>query len=92
MSAFTQEEIEQRLAILKQNLFALQDASLKQALTADITTYSLDTGQSKVSTTYTSPESLQKAIMLVERQINEWSAKLNGSITVLRDVSSVRIR
>ena len=92
MSAFTQEEIEQRLAILKQNLFALQDASLKQALTADITTYSLDTGQSKVSTTYTSPESLQKAIMLVERQINELSAKLNGSITVLRDVSSVRIR
>ena len=92
MSAFTQEEIEQRLAILKQNLFALQDASLKQSLTADITMYSLDTGQSKVSTTYTSPESLQKAIMLVERQINEWSAKLNGSITVLRDVSSVRIR
>lgn len=67
---------------------AIIDAMLTQALNIveneGTASYSLDDGQVKISTQYTSMEQVEQGIRSLERLRNMYLNRLNGNITILR--------
>lgn len=71
-----------RLARIDAVLLSLEAAAARAALGAEFEMYSLDTGQSKVATTYRSLSEIEKAITGFEAIRNRVLAKLNKSRVV----------
>lgn len=67
-------------------------AATKGTAKAHIEEYSLDTGQSRVKTTYRDPESIMAAISIFERQKNYYINQLNGRGMRLVDGKNFRKR
>lgn len=57
---------------------------------SDISSYSLNDGQTTISTAYTTPELIQNAINGFERMRERYLNKLNGRGMILRDVRGLQ--
>lgn len=78
-------EAKEKIARYKAILVALEDAALKAASNIDITEYTLDDGQSKISTVYRDPVQIERAINLFTKQLVRWENKLFGRSVKLVD-------
>lgn len=70
----------------------LEDQLIKSALNSSVSEYSLDDGQTKISTVYRSTEEVEKAIMSMIRLKNYYENKLNGRMVRLVDSKNIRRR
>lgn len=57
---------------------------------SDISSYSLNDGQTTISTQYTTPELIQNAIAGFEKMRERYVNKLNGHGMILRDVRGLQ--
>jgi hypothetical protein len=71
---------------------ALETSALKAAENEDVLSYSLDDGQTKISSNYRSTESVLKSIEAFLRLRNMYINQLNGRVVRLVDGQSLRNR
>lgn len=71
---------------------ALEAQLIKAAANENIAEYSLDDGQTKISTVYRSVESIEKAIFSMIRLKNYYANKLNGRVVTLVDSKNIKRR
>jgi len=74
-----------RLARIEAIITALETTALRAAATGDLTEYSLDDGQTKIRTVYSTVESIIKAIKGFEQLKQMYAQRLTGRITRLVD-------
>jgi ribosomal protein S4E len=83
--ADTPTELEARIVVLKALRTALDNAALANAVKGGVTELYLNDGQTVVKTGMMSIEAIIKAQMLIDRQINQCLAGLNGRVTMVTD-------
>ena len=79
-----------RIAKIDQIIAALYIQGEIRASGADIQNYSLNDGQTIISTQYTSPELIKAAISGYEKLKIQLENKLNGNQFILRDVRGLQ--
>lgn len=70
--------IEAQITSKTEQLAAVNTAYLNSLTNAEIQTYTLDTGEGKQSTTRRKPEELQRAIRILETDLERLYRRLNG--------------
>lgn len=82
--------VSEKIAKIDSIIEALEDAELSSALSSgDIEEYSLDDGQTKIKTVIRDSQSIEKAILALERRKNRiLNANCIGRVVKLRDKDS----
>lgn len=83
--ADTPTELEARIVTLKALRTALDNAALANAIKGGVTELYLNDGQTVVKTGMMSIQAIINAQLLIDRQINQCLAGLNGRVTVAQD-------
>lgn len=84
------ESVKEKIAKIDSIIEALEDAELASAISSgDIEEYSLDDGQTKIKSVIRSAESIEKAILALERRKNRLlNTNCIGRVIKLRDKDS----
>lgn len=83
--------LKERYDRLVQIITALELQQVSAAANSDVQSYTLDDGQTKISTQYRSAESISKAILMYERLKNKILDQLLGTrVVVLRDAKTIQ--
>lgn len=78
-------DIQANINLIDQIILQLLNTALKAAINGDTIEYTLDTGQSKIQKTYTTPEQITKAIKAYRTLRNQYTALLTSRVTRLVD-------
>lgn len=81
-----------RLIRINAIIFALEGSALKAAATGEITEYTLDDGQTKISQVYRNPAEIERSILAYEKIRERIINKLTGRMVRLSDESNFRRR
>lgn len=85
-------DLKARLVRIDAIIRALEDTALKSAATGEITEYTLDDGQTKISQVYRNPAEVERSITAYERIRERIINKLTGRMVRLSDESNFRRR
>jgi hypothetical protein len=82
----------ERIVRIDAIIFALENSAIKAAATGEITEYSLDDGQTKISQVYRNPLEIERSITAFERIRQMLINRITGRMTRLSDESNFRQR
>lgn len=85
-------DLQARLIRINAIIFALEGSALKSAATGEITEYTLDDGQTKISQVYRNPAEIERSILAYEKIRERIINKLTGRMVRLSDESNFRRR